>query len=111
MSKQSKSLPIHMSLATNRDDKGKTENYTIYNIPVQVQVKNKKGETVTKNAVLGGNGTIYIAHEIAGDDTEWVMMPKSMFDQLYTGMGAPAKQLGKPLPTAAMVTGATKKRR
>lgn len=73
---------IQMTLATNRDDGGKTENYHIYAGGGQVQVKNKRGETIIKNAVLGGNGTIYIANELAGSHTAWVLLPRSDYDKL-----------------------------
>jgi hypothetical protein len=102
------SLPIEFTLATKRDDGGKTANYTVYECSRQMQVKNGKGEPIIKNAIMGSNGSIYIGHELAGPHTEWVLMPRAMFDQLYTGSGAPARQLGKPLPVTTQPTGATK---
>lgn len=80
-------LPITMTLAKDRADGGKTANYTVYDCKRQMQVTNGKGETVVKNAVMGSNGTIYIGHELAGPHTEWVLMPRAMYDQLYTATG------------------------
>ena len=73
--------------ATDRDDKGQTENYRVYAGGGQVQVKNKRGENVIKNVILGGNGTIYVANEVAKGIDEWVLMPKSLYQKLTAGRG------------------------
>ena len=79
---QDNSLPIILRVAERRDDKGKTLNYMVYETGRQMQVKNAKGENVVKNAIMGGNDSIYIGHELAGTHTEWVLMPRAMFDQI-----------------------------
>lgn len=83
-----------LTLATDRDDKGQTENYRVYAGGGQVQVKNKRGEVVQKAGLLGGNGTVYIANELAGDHTEWVLIPKPAFDAL-TGVAPAAEKKTK----------------
>lgn len=88
-------LPIVLKLATDRDDKGETDNYRVYAGGGTVTVKNKKGETVQKNTILGGNGTIYIANELAKPHTEWVLMPKAQYDTLTARVGVPSQT--KPL--------------
>ena len=84
-------LPFVMTIAQDRDDKGSTMNYKVFNVPVQVAVKNKRGEIVQKNAVMGGNGTVYIAHELTPTDEPWVMLPKAMFDALISGAAPKVK--------------------
>ena len=81
-------LPLEFTLATDRDDAGKTDNYTVYACNRQMSVKNGRGETVVKNAIMGGNGTIYIGHELAGEHHRWVLMPFVMYEQL-AGAAAP----------------------
>lgn len=83
-------LPIFLSRVTTRDDGGRTANYTIYGSTVQVRVKNGKGEEIVKNAIMGSNGTIYVAHELAGQHEQWVLMPRAMYDQLVPLAAQPA---------------------
>ncbi len=83
---------IVMKLVTDREDGGKTENYRVYGGGGVVPMKNRKGENVTKNAILGGNGTIYVANELAGDADAFVLVPKAEYDRLT---GAPAKTVTK----------------
>lgn len=78
---------IEFALATDRDDKGQTENYRVYAGGGQVQMKNKRGENVIKNAILGGNGTLYIANTLAGSHDAWVLIPRSVYQKL-TGANA-----------------------
>ena len=75
-------FPIILKLATGRDDRGQTENYRVYEGGGIVGIKNKRGETVNKNVILGGNGTIYVANELAGQHEEFVLMPRVAFEQL-----------------------------
>ena len=74
--------PVILNLATNRKDKGKTDNYTIYEGGGTFPVQNRKGEPVQKNVILGGNGSVYVGHAIAGKETAIVVMGKSEFDKL-----------------------------
>lgn len=76
---------IPLRLATSRDDGGKTENYRVYEGGGQVSVTNKRGETVQKNAILGGNGTVYIANEHAQAFDAWVLIPRPVYDRLMAG--------------------------
>lgn len=85
---------IVLALAKDREDGGKTENYRVYAGGGTVQMKNRRGEVVSKNAILGGNGTIYIANELAGEAKEFVLLPKAMYDKL-AGAQASIKQKGK----------------
>jgi hypothetical protein len=89
-------LPIVLKLATDREDGGQTHNYRVYNAGVQMSATNQKGETVRKNAIMGGNGTIYIGNELAASHDAWVLMPKAMYDQLMPGASKKAA-----VPTAA----------
>lgn len=73
--------PILMKLATDRTDKGETAAYRVYSGGGQVQLKNPRGENVIKNAILGGNGIIYVAKELAGTHDEFVLMPRVVYEQ------------------------------
>lgn len=84
-------LPISLKLATGRDDGGHTANYTVYEGGGVTSMKNGRGETVTKNTLMGGNGSIYIAKDLAGQHTEWVLMPRAMFDQVRGAVAAQNK--------------------
>lgn len=77
--------PIILKLATDREDKGKTENYTVYGGGGTVNVKNRKGEMVQKNVILGGNGTVYVANDVVKDATELVLITKKEYDSLKKG--------------------------
>lgn len=91
---------ITMQLATGRQDKGITENYRVYEpVPARtVVVKNRNGEAVTKNAILGGNGTIYVAHELAKDEKEFILISGSEFAVLKSAYDrqTQTKQASKP---------------
>lgn len=80
-------LPIILSLSRGRDDGGITENYRVYEGGGQVAVKNKRGETVQKNTLLGGNGTIYVANTLAATHEEFVLMPRAMYNELLRKAG------------------------
>lgn len=84
-------FPIILKLATGRDDKGQTENYRVYEGGGVVTIKNKRGENVNKNAILGGNGTIYVANDLAESHTEMVLLPRVEFDRLTRGQLASKK--------------------
>ena len=84
-----KSPVILFTIATDRDDKGKTKNYTVYAGGGQVTVTNERSETVIKNAILGGNGTIYIANELANGHNEWALIPRSLYNRLAGKMTHP----------------------
>lgn len=73
---------IELALAKGRDDGGKTENFRVFDCDARIEVKNRRGEKVMKNAVLGGNGTIYIANELAGEHEAWVLVPRTEWDRL-----------------------------
>jgi len=88
-------FPLIMKMATDRTDKGQTENYRVYEGGGVVSVKNKRGELVNKNAILGGNGTIYVANELAGQHTEFVLLPRAAFEAMVRPLGAPAATGGK----------------
>lgn len=77
--------PIPLPLATNRDDGGKTMNYQVYACTRQITAKNGKGEDVIKNAMYGGNGTIYVANELSKGHNEFVLMPRAEYDRLTKG--------------------------
>lgn len=77
--------PITLSLATNRTDKGQTDNYRVYEGGGTAQVKNKRGEVVTKSVLLGGNGTIYLINELAGAHDEFVLLPRAAFERMVKG--------------------------
>lgn len=80
---ESKPIPvINFTLATDRDDKGQTENYRVYAGGGQTQVKNKRGENVIKNVILGGNGTVYIANEVANGHDAWTLIPRALYERL-----------------------------
>lgn len=85
---------IEFTLATDREDRGQTANYRVYAGGGQMQVKNERGETIIKNVILGGNGTIYIGNEVAGKHDAWVLIPKARYQQLTTTTTttAPAKK-------------------
>lgn len=70
------------TIAKNRTDKGKTLNYHVYECAHTVNVKNMKGEVVTKNALLGGNGNLSIANEFSAGIDSWVLIPKAEYDRL-----------------------------
>jgi hypothetical protein len=76
---------INLTLATMRDDGGETDNYRVFEGGGQVQVKSKKGETVVKNTITGGNGTIYIAKEKSTGHDAWVLLPRAAYDKLTGG--------------------------
>lgn len=89
------SLPIHFTLATKRDDGGKTQNYCVYECTRQTHAVNGKGETVIKPLIMGGNGSIYIGHALAGSHQEWVLLPKAMWEaqrRTMDPMPAPTKK-------------------
>ena len=74
---------IRLSLDTSREkDKGKTPNYHVYAAAETFIAKNGKGQDVTKNAVMGGNGTVYIANSMATGIDAWVLVPAATFDDL-----------------------------
>jgi hypothetical protein len=87
-------FPLIMKMAVGRDDKGQTENYRVYEGGGVVTVKNKRGEQVNKNAILGGNGTIYVANELAGSTEEFVLLPRAAFEQMVNGNAKLAKPTG-----------------
>lgn len=82
---------IVLSLATNREDKGQTENYRVFGGGGTSLVTNKRGERVQKSTILGGNGTVYIINDEAKDHDEWVLVPKKFFDDLMRSSGAASK--------------------
>lgn len=79
--------PIILALATGRDDKGKTDNYNVYEGGGRIKAKNKRGEEVLKNAILGGNGTVYVAQELSSGIDAYVLVPKPLWDELWTATG------------------------
>jgi hypothetical protein len=88
----SNQFPIVMRLAKGRDDGGRTENYCIYEGGGVVTLKNRRGENVSKNVILGGNGTIYIAKDLAGLHEEFVLLPRAAFEAMVK---TPAVKKGK----------------
>ncbi len=81
-------FPLIMKLAKGRDDGGRTENYCIYEGGGVIQMKNKRGEVINKNAILGGNGTIYVAKELAGQHEEFVLLPRVAFEHMLKAPAA-----------------------
>jgi hypothetical protein len=81
----STTFPIVMRLAITRDDGGKTDNYHVYEGGGVVQMQNKRGELVSKNAIMGGMGTIYVANQLASGHDEFVLLPRKAFDLLTGG--------------------------
>lgn len=74
--------PLMFQLATDRQDKGKTANYYVFAGGGTIETKNGKGEVVQKNAVLGSNGTIYIAHQVAEGVDGLVILDRREYDRL-----------------------------
>lgn len=74
--------PIVLKLATGRTDKGQTQNYRVYTWGGQFETQNGKGETVRKNALQGGHGSIYLAIPLSQGIDEWVLVPKAAWDTL-----------------------------
>jgi hypothetical protein len=81
-------FPIVLSMAADRDDKGQTENYRVYSGGGLVQLKNKRGETIQKNALLGGNGTLYLANEISATHDQFVLLPMALYKELMNTAAA-----------------------
>lgn len=84
-------FPIVLKLATGRTDGGITNNYRVYEGGGVTTVKNARGEAVNKNVILGGNGTIYVANDLAGSHTEFVLLPRADFDRMtgHTQLASP----------------------
>lgn len=86
--------PIVLKLATSREDKGVTDNYRVFGGSPTMAAKDRKGELIQRNAIVGGNGTIYVAKALAEHDDEIVVLGKKEYDRL-TGKSNATKKKGR----------------
>lgn len=101
---------IRLTLDLSRDDKGKTANYHVYAASEQMTVPNGKGQSVTKNAIMGGNGTLYVGNPIANGIADWVLVPGPVWATVAHVMDVKkAVASGTPLADAVAKKTATKK--
>jgi predicted ATP-grasp superfamily ATP-dependent carboligase len=90
----SNKLIITLTPVLDREDKGMTPNYRVY-APTSGQtttMKNLKGETIVKNTIMGGNGTIYIARGLSEQIDAWVLLPQAMYHSLIDNVSIASKK-------------------
>lgn len=75
-------LPIMLRLARGRDDGGQTANFRVYEGGGVITATNGRGESVTKNTVMGGNGSVYLANAVAAGVDDIVILSRAQYEQL-----------------------------
>lgn len=64
-----------------------TANYRVYEGGNTFEATDGRGQPVIKNTIQGGNGSIYVGLPVAKDIDAYVLVPKKLWDSLWTATG------------------------